>query len=110
MSAPQWSPVDDETADLLHLVRDEGHPSTDHEWVAFVAAIRAAARDGVVDPNAVREELRGVVAPRRIGAFYQAALKADLLRPTGQWVISTDTVGRNAGRPCRTYRLADPSP
>jgi hypothetical protein len=104
MTAPQWSPVDDDTADLLHLVRDEGHFSADHEWTEFVTALRftAAPRDGLVDPNAVRELLRGVVAPRRIGAFYQAAIKADLIRPTGEWVVSTDTAGRNSGKPCRT--------
>lgn len=101
---PQWSPLDDTTADLLTLVRDEGHPSADHEWDAFVAILRESARlhAGLIDPNRVREQLRGSIAPRRIGAFYSAAARMGWLTRDG-YSFSTDTTGKNAGRPVRTY-------
>lgn len=104
---PTWESVDNYTADLLDLVRDEGHPSADYEWEEFTRCLHAAAdTDGRVDPNRLRELVRGVVAPRRVGAFTNRALKAGLIEPVG-WVISTDTEGRNAGRPCRVYRLGE---
>jgi hypothetical protein len=82
---------------------------THDEWTQFLAALRITAGPlgGFVDPNAVRELLRGVVAPRRIGAFYQTALKSGLLRPTGEWSVSDDAPGGNAGKPCRIYRLGE---
>lgn len=112
MSAPQWSPVDDETADLLHLVATGplAPPSADPEWDEFTRCLRhvASLHDGIVSPNHMRPLVRGVVAPRRIGAFYSRASAQDLIRATGEWVISTDTEGGNAGRPCRTYRYTGP--
>lgn len=106
MTAPQWSPVDDHTADLLALVSDEGHVSTDHEWETFCAAILAVSvPHGWVRPNAMRELLRGKVAPRRIGAFYRRACLEGLLSATGDYEVSDDREGRNIGRPARVYRL-----
>jgi hypothetical protein len=107
-SQPQWESVDNETATLLDLVSDEGHPSADFEYEEYVRAVRHVAdADGRVDPNALREMVRGVVAPRRIGAFTHRARTSGLLVWTGEWVTSTDTQGRNAGRPIRAYRLGD---
>jgi len=108
MSAPQWSPVDDATADLLHLVRDEGHPSADFEWSEYVTALRhcAARDDGLVYPNRLRPLVRGVVAPKRLGAFTHRAVCSGLLVSAGQWQVSDDTTGRNAGRPAKVYRLS----
>lgn len=105
-SQPQWEAVDNEAADLLSLVADQGHPSADFEWRHFVLALSDAAdADGRVDPNALRGMVRGVVAPRRIGAFTHRARTSGLLVWVGEWVLSTDTQGRNAGRPIRAYRL-----
>ena len=103
---PAWESVDNYTADLLDLVADEGHPSADYEWDEYVRAVHHAADDsGRVDPNRLRELVRGVIAPRRIGAFTNRALGSGLLVPTGEWVVSTDAEGRNGGKPCRVYRL-----
>jgi hypothetical protein len=105
---PAWSPVDDETEDLLALVA-EGTMATDtaeQEWHEFVTALRFAADDyGVVRPNVLRPLIRGVVAPRRIGAFVNRALSQGLVAYTGEWEVSTDTAGRNSGKPCRVMRL-----
>lgn len=109
MSAqPQWSPVDDDTADLLSLVaNDRMHPRPAEEWAYFVSALRyAARRSGRIDPNNLRRYLRGNVAPRRIGAFTNRAKAEGLIVDTGEWQTSDDTEGRNGGKPCRVYRLA----
>jgi len=45
-----------------------------------------------------------VVYPRLLGAIYQALAKKGVLEFAG-WTTSTDTRGRNAGRPARSYRL-----
>ena len=105
---PTWSPVDDDTADLLSLVaNDQTHPRPQEEWEFFERALRFAgvADDGRINPNALRAIVRGHVAPRRIGAFTIRAKAEGLIVDTGEWVVSDDTEGRNAGRPCRVYRL-----
>jgi hypothetical protein len=104
---PEWSPVEDETADLLSLVADgpmSGH--ADREWDLYVHALRfaATADNGTVHPNTLRCLVRDHVAPRRIGAYTNRALARGLIEATGEWEISDDTEGRNAGRPCRVYR------
>jgi hypothetical protein len=108
MSAPQWEPVDNETNDLLSLVAT-GPVSTgtaDREWEAFVAALHSINDYwGVIHPNALRSVVRGHVAPNRIGAFTNRALKAGLIAPTGEWEVSDDKHGKNAGKPARVYRL-----
>lgn len=109
MSAePRWEAVDEPTADLLSLVADVEHPSVEHEWETYVKAVErvAATRFGVVNPNALREAIRGHVAPKRAGAFCNRALAEGLIEWRGEWVVSTDTIGRNAGRPVRKYVLA----
>lgn len=106
MSAPQWSPVDDATADLLTLVADEGHPSADFEWRIFTDAVTRVAHShgGVVDQNNVRPLIRGHIAPKRIGAFWRRACLEGWLRADG-YTTSDDHAGRNAGRPMRCYVL-----
>lgn len=102
MSAqPVFESVDDYTADLLDLVAEEQSPPTDREWSEYVDALSAvaAANAGLIPPNALRPLVRGKVAPRRIGAFTHRALSQGLVRRTGEWQISDDTEGRNAGRP-----------
>lgn len=103
-SGPQWSPVDDTTADLLTLVRSEGHPSADHEWSIFTEAlVTASLFDGIVRPNDLRPLIRGRVAPKRIGAFVNRALAEGLIVWRGEWQVSDDSQGRNAGRPAKVY-------
>ena len=110
MSAPTWESVDNYTADLLALVADEGHVSADFEWDEYVRAVRYCAEldGGLVRPNRLRPLLRGVVAPKRIGAFTTRAKAERLLVDAGEWEVSDDHHGRNAGRPMRVYRLATP--
>lgn len=108
-TAPHWSPVDDSTADLLSLVADDGHPSADFEWDEYLRCLHHAADTaGRIDPNRLRPLLRGVVAPRRIGAFTNRAKAEGLIADTGEWVVSDDAAGRNGGKPCRVYRLTTP--
>lgn len=104
---PHWSANDDETNNLLTLVADVDHPSVDFEWLLYKRALSfsATADDGVIDPNTLRSLVRGKVAPRRIGAFTSKALAEGLVEYTGRWVTSTDTAGRNSGKPCRELRL-----
>jgi hypothetical protein len=47
--------------------------------------------------------VRGVVAPRRLGAFTNRALAVGLLVWRGEWIVSDDHEGRNGGKPCRQY-------
>lgn len=113
MSEPIWEAVDNEAAELLSLVADEGHRAA-FEWEEWCRCVRHVAdRYGRVDPNAMREMVRGVVAPRRVGAFTHRALAFGLLEPCFnadgdyEYVVSTDRKGRNAGKPIRCYRLGD---
>lgn len=108
-TAPAWSPVDDDTADLLSLVaNDQLHPRPEEEWHEYVAALLEAERltgDGLVWPNVLRTLVRGQIAPRRVGAFTNRALAEGLIAWTGDWQVSDDTEGRNGGKPARVYRL-----
>ncbi len=107
MSAPHWSPVDDDTADLLTLVaNDQMTPRPADEWRTFYCAVVsvAHAHNGQVDQNHVRPLIRGEIAPKRIGSFYRRACLEGLLIVDG-YSISEDHAGRNAGRPMRVYRL-----
>ncbi len=100
-----FAPVDDYTADLLSLVADERHPSTDYEWQLFKECLVTASRfDGMVRPNDMRPMLAGRVAPRRIGSFYRKACLEGLIRATDEWQTSNDAHGRNVGKPARIYR------
>ena len=103
MSAPTWKPVDTATADFLELVGDTNHVSAAREWSDFLRCLKhcTALNNGVIEPNALRPMVRGVVAPRRIGAFVNKALRAGLVEHNGSWQTSDDRVGRNAGRPMR---------
>ena len=104
---PTWS--DSSQGDLLELVAQgsPSSPSADEEWETYQSAlVEAADADGIVRPNVLRPLVRGRIAPRRISAFTSRAVARDLIVPTGEWEISDDHAGRNAGRPMRTYRLA----
>lgn len=104
---PAWDSVDNYTADLLTLVaNDQMTPRPAEEWDYFVSALRDTADCwGCIDPNALRPLLRNHVAPNRIGAFTNRAKAEGLIVDTGEWQTSDDAEGRNAGKPCRVYRL-----
>lgn len=112
MSA-RWSAVDSPATDLLtELAGVEHTEQTDAEWAHFTTTLRAVAAEygGLILQNAVREELRGQVHPRRIGAFYRRALLEQLIEPTGTHEVSDDLHSRNRGRPTRVYRYQEPTP
>ena len=71
--APQWSPVDDSTADLLTVLADP-HPIVGADVPdLFLAACRrdAMANGGLVSVNRVRELLAGEdIPPRRYSALW----------------------------------------
>lgn len=102
---PAWSSVDDDTADLLTLVADDGRLCVDEEWNLYVRCLRSAASSfGVIDPNLLRQVIGGRIKSQRVGAFTHRALSAGVVEYTGQYVTSTDTRGRNGGKPCRQLR------
>jgi len=93
--------------DLLAAIASDRIHGTDRQAVEEAIRADATAHGGEVDPNRVREALRGpyglTVYPRVIGATYSALRQAGVIRPEG-WTTSTDTEGGNAGKPARTYR------
>jgi hypothetical protein len=99
------SPADAEKDAVLALIAgDRIHA---HDRALIVDAIRDSVRpDGTVTSNDWRDRLAGVVYSRVIGATVNALTKAGVLVPTGEWVVSDDTHGRNSGRPMRRYRWA----
>ena len=105
-TAPTWA--DSGQGDLLELVARGNVATTtaDAEWDLYVEALRtvAIAHAGDICPNALRKRVRGLVAPKRLGAFVSRALARDLIVPTDRWTESDDREGRNAGRPARIYR------
>lgn len=109
MTAPQWSPVDDPTADLLtELAAPDPGLQAAAEWAIFRTALSVAADDdGRLSMNAVRPLIAGLVKPQRVGAFVHRACTSGLLVADG-WDTSTDTRGRNSGKPQRRYRLTPP--
>ena len=105
---PTWSAVDNATGDLLDLLADDGTLSVEHEWECYLSCLRMAAAcgvpDNVIDPNFLRVAIDGRIKPQRVGAFAHRALTRGLVEYTGRYVISTDTHGKNAGKPCREMR------
>ncbi|MGD9694005.1 MAG: hypothetical protein AB7V20_14345 [Phycisphaerales bacterium] len=98
---PQWSSVDDNTADLLDLITMQDE--SEAEWQEYVTALRHVARiHGKILPNELRVFTRDAIKPQRIGAFTHRAIKQGLIRADG-WEVSTDLRGRNSGKPARTY-------
>lgn len=105
---PTWAPTDDATADLLSVLADDGSAilSPAEEWAEFVGCLRHCAKynGGLIHPNDLRPLVRGQVKPCRIGAFTRRAVLDGLVVYTGQWQVSDDTSGGNAGKPCRELR------
>ena len=113
-SRPHFEAADENTGDLLSLIAEEKPPipSVREEWDYYVQALKttAASRAGLIYPNELRPLVRGHVKANRIGAFTHRALRAGLIERTGDWQVSDDTEGRNAGRPMPVMRwLGTPS-
>lgn len=106
MTAPQWSPIDDDTADLLAVLADPTpiHGTAADEWAEYVAALEfvATGNDGRIPANALRPLVRGVVKPSRIGAFARRARLEGLIEDAG-WDITEGDESGNNGRPCRDF-------
>jgi hypothetical protein len=106
IAQPIWD--DSGQGDLLALVAagSPATPSADEDWELFVGCLQVASQldCGPILPNTLRPMVRGQVAPKRIAAFTSRAIARGLIEPTGDWEISDDTEGRNAGRPARCYR------
>jgi hypothetical protein len=97
------SPADRDKDAVLALI--SGDPLHARDRQAVVDAIAASVRpDGTVCSNDWRPLIPTWVHPRVIGATVNALMKAGVLIPTGQWVISDDRKGRNSGRPMRVLR------
>lgn len=109
-TAPQWSPLGEQTANLLDLIAADWRPFADADRNTIAGAIRDDARfhDGEVSANRVRDALAALPLhsqpkPQRVGPVYRALCLFGDLEVTG-WEISEDRHGKNAGRPARTYR------
>lgn len=91
--------------DLLDLIASDRIHASDREAVAW--AIGASIRpDGTVSANDWRPRIPSWVYPRVVGATVHALIADGTLTPTGDWVASNDTKGRNGGKPMRVYRWA----
>ena len=113
MTAPQFAAVDEDTADLLSVIADDGTQQVDREWEIYKQALHSCAalnklEPGVINPNWLRTVIAGRVKPQRCGAFAHRALSQGLVEYTGEYVISDDRKGRNSGKPLRVIRLLSP--
>lgn len=96
--------VDAATGSLLDLiVEDHGHESQRAEIERVIWAV-AFEYDGLIDPNIVRTRIPAWVQPQLVGPTYRALSLAREIEPHG-WTESTDTRGRNSGKPARMYRI-----
>lgn len=111
MTTAKWEATDPDTATLLDLLANDGTVSTDYEWDLYVSTLREVATGArlcgegpVINPNRLRTAIAGRIKPQRVGAFTHRALSQGLVEYTGNYVISTDTHGRNGGKPMRELR------
>lgn len=109
MSAPQWAPVDDDTADLLSVLADP-HPIVGADVTdLFLAACRRAAMscDGYVSVNVVRGILADEdIDPRRYSAMWahftgsgKPMVKAKDDSGAQMWETCEGSPSGNNGRP-----------
>ncbi len=109
MTAPTWSALDEQTANLLDLIAADWRPFADADRNTIAGAIRDDARfhGGEVSQNRVRAALAALPLdrrpkPTRVGPVYRALCLMGELQATG-WETSDDLHGRNSGKPCRSY-------
>lgn len=102
------APVDDATQDTLNLLGVDPTHRTDRDIVEDAVEALAADRGGMIDPNELRERLKGDdgrprVASPTIGSAINAMARAGVITPDG-WVITTGSPTGNNGRPARRWR------
>ena len=105
MTTPTWAPSEQD--DLLALVAaGSSTGAADHEWDDYLEVLRTVAIDGAgtIRPNVLRPRLRGLIAPQRIGAFTNRAVRRGLVAYTGEWETSDDHAGKNGGKPARVMQ------
>jgi hypothetical protein len=105
MTAPRWEPTDAATGSLLDLLAADWLPFAEADRNLIARAIRddAEAHGGHVSANRVRRRIPARVGPQRVGPVYRALCLQGVLAVDG-WEVSNDRNGKNAGKPCRTYR------
>ena len=107
---PTWGVIGPVLSTKLDALAGADDPAKAEAWMAFVAILRAVARENhnVVDPNVMRPLLRAAgVHPQRTGSFYHlAALDGVITRVPG-WDKSNDTKSRNQGKPIRIYTYTE---
>jgi len=96
---------DKATGSLLDLIADDHIHAPARAEIERVILAVALEYDGRINPNVVRERLPAWVQPQLIGPTYRAMYLAGDIDADG-WTVSTDTRGRNSGKPARCYRLA----
>lgn len=114
MNAPQFSPVDDETYDLLTIVADAERVVGRSDVDAFLAACRkdAMAHDGIVSVNRVRALLSDQdIEHHRLSSFWSTFTgRGKPMVKTGQWETCSGSPSRNDGRPFALRRwVGEPS-
>lgn len=106
---PAFGGVAEETRDLLDLLNEasEERPSVDRDWDDYVMLLRQVAdgHAGRIDPNLLRPLTRAsTIPPRSISSFARKARTDRLVEDSGEFVISDDVEGGNAGKPVRILR------
>ena len=96
--------VDTYTGSLLDLIADDDIHADDRAEIERVILAVALEYDGHINPNIVRERLPSWVQPQLVGPTYRALYLAGEIDSDG-WTVSTDSRGRNSGKPARCYRL-----
>lgn len=109
MSAPQWSPVDDDTQDLLALVASD--PRKADDYTTFLDACRrdAMANGGQVSVNRVRELMSNhyglTIHSQTYSSFWNRATgTSGPMVTTKDWDVCNDKRSGNGGKPQRFRR------
>jgi len=108
------APVDGATQDTLDLLGVDPSKRTDREVVEAAVEDVAAEHGGVIDPNILRDRLKGddgrpMVRPQIVGSVINALARSKRIVPDG-WVITTHSPTGNSGRPARRWRTSSRSP
>lgn len=109
MTALPSAPVDPRTASLLALIDSDPIHERDRATVITAILVDARDNDGELDLNRLRARLtdeRGNyrVYPAVVGSTVCALRWRGVLVHKG-WTLSTDTHGRNSGKPIKTYTV-----
>lgn len=104
------APVDGPTQDTLDLLTVDPSKRTDREVVEVTVEDVATTHGGVIDPNVLRDRLKGEdghprVQPQIVGSVINALARSKRIVPDG-WVITTNSPTGNSGRPARRWRTS----